>query len=90
MHNEPSPLAGKTVQIKKSANTLGGLEYRVEDFWDRVSDGKSWMDCKGNPACLSYAMRMHDGPNTPPLDNEVLYGKIGPLGHLVHVSEIEA
>lgn len=24
-----------------------------------------------------------------PLDNEVLYGKVGQFGHLVHISEIE-
>ena len=42
MHKESSPLAGTTVKIKSTATHLqfpnfGGSEYRVEDWWDRVS-----------------------------------------------------
>ena len=58
MHDQPSPLAGKSVRIVKGR--LAGLGYVVEDWWDRVV-GRSWMDCDGNPACLDYAMRFdHD------------------------------
>ena len=86
IHPEASPLAGSIVRIKKDAKhpqipDFGGSEYRVEDWWDRVG-GKSWLDC-GNTACVVYAMR------GLPVDDDVLYGKIGHLGHLVHVSEIE-
>jgi hypothetical protein len=65
---------------------VGGAEYRIEDLC-KYAAGKSWMDSDGNPACLHYAMR--SVANHLPIDNEVLYGKIGSFGHLVHVSEIE-
>ena len=84
MHNTQSPLAGKTVKIKDDANKLGGETYVVEDWWDRVA-GKSWMFCNGNPACMGYAIRAVGLPT----NDEVLYGKIGGLGYLVHISEIE-
>ena len=93
MHKESSKLSGKTVIIKKGiqhphVENFGGSEFHVEDWWDKVS-GKSWMWAQGNPACMIYAMRM--GMNTPsiPSDDEVLYGKIGSFGHLVHISELE-
>ena len=92
MHEQPSPLAGKTVRIKAEAKhpqviDFGNSEYRVEDWWDRVA-GKSWMELAAtNPACLVYAIR--SSRNQIPIDDEVLYGKIGHLGHLVHLSEIE-
>lgn len=93
IHEETSPLAENVVRIKKHVThpqqpNFGGSEYRIEDWWDRVGDG-SWMDAIGNPACLVYAMRVGLSDNKIPLDNEVLYGKVGNLGHLVHVSEIE-
>jgi hypothetical protein len=84
---EKHPLAGKTVTLKLAADTEGinGKEFRVEDYWQNVA-GKSWMDCQGNPACLVYAMRSAFG--ALPMDNNVVYGKVGPFGHLVHVSEL--
>ena len=85
MLREQSPLAGKTVKIRKGK--FKGQEYRVEDWWENVG-GISWMDAKGNPACLQYAMR--GGFEGLPTDNEVLYGKIGILGHLIHISEIQS
>jgi hypothetical protein len=81
IHDAPSTLAGKTVRIKETGDL-----YKVEDWWDRIA-GKSWGDCDGNPACLAYALRA-GGLGLPP-DDEVLYGKIGPLGHLIHMTEIE-
>lgn len=65
-----------------------GTEIKVEDWWENVSGG-SWMDAVGNPACIAYAMRTGLMKDPPPIDNEVLYGKIGHLGVLVHVSEVE-
>lgn len=87
IHPEPSALAGKTVVIRDDIKILGGKEYRVEDWWDRVS-GKSWMFCEGNVACLNYAARTGFSKLPIPTDDEVLYGKIGSFGHLVHISEI--
>ncbi len=92
IHESQSELAGKTVQIKANVehpqvSAFGGSEYRVEDWWDRVGNG-SWMFAKGNPACLVYAMRTGFSKTPVPDDDEVLYGKVGIFGHLVHISEI--
>jgi hypothetical protein len=82
IHSAPHPQAGQTVTVD-----LGGgpEEFRIEDWWDRVS-GSSWMYAEGHPACLAYALR---SAGTTPIDDEVVYGKAGYLGHLMHVSEIK-
>lgn len=86
MHDTDHELAGKTVKIEGSSQ-LAGQDYRIENWWDRVSgDGKSWMFSDDNPAALQYAMR--SGMSGLPLDDEVVYGKIGGLGYIVHVSEL--
>jgi hypothetical protein len=82
-HTEPHVHAGKTVTVKDGQ--FAGHEYRIEDWWDRVA-GKSWMICDGNPACLEYAMR--SASERSPIDDEVFYGKIGPFGKLIHVSQL--
>ncbi len=92
MHTEKSQFAGKTVKIKPDIKhpqfkNFGGSDFIVEDWWDRVY-GKSWMFAKGNPACLIYAIRTGFTDIPIPSDDEVLYGHIGSLGHLVHISEI--
>jgi hypothetical protein len=76
-------MAGKTVTIKKGK--YEGHEYRLEDWWDKLTGG-SWGDAQGNPACLLYAMR--GAAEGLPSDDEVVYGKIGALGHLIHISEL--
>ena len=78
------PLAGQTVALVGTGASLGA-EIRVEDYWHRVS-GESWMFMTGNPACLQYAIR--SAVSDLPLDNRVVYGKVGHLGHLVHVTEL--
>lgn len=83
VHCEPHPLAGKSVTI--SAGPLSGQIIIIEDWWDRIA-GKSWMYCDGNPACLDYAVRSLGDP----LDDEVVYGKVGWAGKLVHVSSLAA
>ena len=93
MHQEKSPLAGQTVKIKSHVThpqnpDFSGSDYRVEDWWDHLTGG-SWMNAEGNPACLVYAMRTGLCEHDVPTDNEVLYGKVGAFGHLVHLSEIE-
>jgi len=87
-------MAGKTVRIKAGivhpqVENFGGSEYRLEDWWDRCA-GKSWMRCDRNPACLIYAIRIGFALEPLPNDDEVVYGKVGHLGHLLHVSELEA
>jgi len=93
MHENISPLASKTVDIKPHVKhpqnkNFGGSQIKIEDWWDRVSGG-SWMFAQGNPACLVYAMRTGFSEVPVPTDDEVLYGKINGLGHLIHISEIE-
>ena len=92
-HETSSPLAGKTVKIREDAQhpqvpNFGGSEIWIEDWWDKLTGG-SWMDAEGNPAALIYAMRTGFSNYKVPTDNEVLYGKIGGLGHLIHVCEID-
>lgn len=90
MHTESSKFAGKTVTIKAGAthpqiSNFAGSNYRVEEYWDKMT-GLSWKDSVGNPACMIYASRVD--ANHLPIDDNVVYGKIGCFGHLVHISEI--
>lgn len=84
--------SGTTVLLKDGINDpyMGaipaGSEYDVEGYWDDLTGG-SWMFANGNPAALNYAIR--SATIGLPLDNNVLYGKVGAFGYLVHVSEIE-
>lgn len=97
IHPAPHPLAGQTIRVSFAKaphahlpDPAGEYDFVVEDYWDRLT-GKSWMFSDGNPAALVYAMRtgMAPDPTAIPLfDDEVLYGKIGNLGHLVHVCEL--
>jgi len=83
IHAEPHEHAGKTVQIV--AGQFKGEPYRLEDWWDRVGPGP-WGSCDGNPACLDYAARA--GTEGVPPNNEVVYGKIGAFGKLIHVTQL--
>ncbi len=67
------------------SGSLKGQQIEIEDTWINVS-GSSWMFAKGNPACLQYAIRA--AVDKLPSDDNVYYGKINGLGHLVHESEI--
>ncbi|QES45195.1 hypothetical protein DEJ49_33175 [Streptomyces venezuelae] len=82
IHSDPHPKAGQTVTVDLGQ---GPQEYRLEDWWDRVS-GSSWMYAEGHLACLAYAIRT---AGITPIDDEVVYGKCGGIGHLAHVSEIK-
>ncbi len=93
LHTKQSELAGKTVKIKPDVqhfqqSDFGGSDFIVEDWWDRIS-GESWRNCNGNPACMVYGMRTGMSASLIPNNDEVLYGKVGPFGHLVHITEIE-
>jgi hypothetical protein len=82
---QPSEHAGTTVKIRPSAGQLGGLEYRVEDWWINAA-GESWTVSQ-TPAAYNYALR--SSAAGLPIDDDVLYGKVGGFGLLVHISEIE-
>lgn len=88
IHKEAHPLAGKLVYLNDKAKDAEGksikdVVYKIEDWWDRVA-GKSWQVAEGNPAAIQYAVRA--ALNNIPLDDEVVYGKIGAFGYLFHVS----
>ena len=69
-----------------STGELAGREFRIEDWWDHMT-GASWMDASGNPAALQYAVRaLLKGL---PTNDDVIYGKVGALGYLLHVTEVE-
>jgi len=95
-HAESHPKAGRVVKIKQNVthpqvSDFGGSEYRVEDWWDRVAgEQKSWITLaeQGHPAAIIYGIRVAANSDIPE-DNEVLYGKVGAFGHMVHVTEIE-
>ena len=79
IHDEPHRMAGKTVKLSS------GEKYVIEDWADRVLGQSVWA-ADGNPAAIEYAVHRYiDGL---PIDDNVLYGKIGWLGHIRHVSEI--
>ena len=85
---EAHPLAGKTVKLKVKGTATDfktGDLFRLEDWWVNVGE-KSWMMCAGNPACMMYILRV--GQVGLPVDNNVVYGKVGMFGHLIHVSEL--
>jgi hypothetical protein len=63
----------------------GTYEVEIEDYWDKLT-GKSWMNSAGNPAAIIYAMR--SGLGSLPIDDNVLYVKLGGIGVLVHTSEV--
>lgn len=91
MHNASHPKAGQTVKIRFKEPghfQISGLEhdFRLENWWDVMTGGTSWMESNSNPAAIVYGMRA--GIANLPLDDDVVYGKIGNLGHLVHASEI--
>lgn len=81
VHQHAHPLAGQSVQVK--GGFFAGQTYLIEDWWDRVA-GRSWMVSDGNPACIEYAMTSFGKP----IDDEVVYGKIGGLGKLIHVCDL--
>jgi hypothetical protein len=70
----------------RGADELGGQQFRIEDWWDHMT-GASWTEASGVPAALQYAVRALT--KGLPANDDVVYGKVGPLGYLLHVSEVE-
>ena len=89
--------AGQKVKIKQGVGIssfgqdMSVHDFAIEDWWENVG-GCSWMNANGNPAALEYAIRhtkYGENNNVPLLGNDVVYGKIGLLGHIFHVNELE-
>ena len=84
-----SSLANKKLKIIKGY--LQGCTILIEDWWQKVS-GTDWqtsaLSC--NPAAYNYCVNhQREYSNHTPSVNWVLYGKIGGLGYLVNVNELE-
>ena len=90
MHARPHPLAGRVVRLPadmgSGADGLGGQEFRIEDWWDHMT-GASWREATDIPAVLQYEVRALT--KGLPGNDDVIYGKVGALGYLLHVSEVE-
>lgn len=89
--------AGEIVKIKSGVGVsttgqdMSGLDFVIEDWWENIA-GCSWLFANGNPAAIEYAIRnacYGDNNNVPLLSGDVLYGKVGPFGHLFHINELE-
>jgi len=85
VHQEPHPQAGQTVWVLAAGLSAVPLQYRLEDWWDRIN-GQTWGEANGNIAAMNYAMRA--GSVGLPFNDEVVYGKIDHLGYLVHITEL--
>lgn len=90
---EKYKFAGQRLTVKNGAGIslmgemLDGKEFIAEDYWMNVA-GKSWKCVDGNHAVMEYIVRSLKRITPPPMDDEVVYGKIGGYGHLFHVSEL--
>ncbi|QBI97727.1 hypothetical protein SEA_DOGFISH_38 [Gordonia phage Dogfish] len=88
IHPEPHPMADCAVVVRVksiAADNPQPMVLMVEDYWDRVTGG-SWQTAVDSGEALAYGLRA--GFARLPLDDEVLYGTIGSVTLLVHVSEI--
>jgi len=92
MHNRQHPLSGAKVKLNDTTKdpvrgmVMPGMVYRIEGWWDSLT-GESWTESSGNPAAMQYTIRVATSGHVP-LDDEVVYGHINGIGHLVHVSEL--
>jgi len=83
-----SSLANKELKIIKGH--LEGNTILIEDWWKKVT-GENWMDSAfHNPAAYNYCLNHQSEYNNHSESVDwVLYGKIGGLGYLVNISELE-
>ena len=89
VHDTQHPLAGKKVNLVDArTREATGTEFSVQDWWDVLGSG-CWQDNLNNFACIKYASRVLASSSIP-RDDEVVYGKVNGMGHLMHVSELGA
>lgn len=83
-----SLLANKELKITKGY--LKGNSIIIEDWWQKIT-GEDWRTSAfHNPAALNYSLHHLDGYDVSSVSADwVLYGKIGGLGYLVNVTELE-
>lgn len=86
---DPSPYAGKTVQLRVDALEIGGLPAEVVDWFENTGAEVSWQvarEAGDNRADSYYVRRALAGL---PDDNEVLFGRVDGLLRLFHVTEVD-
>lgn len=83
-----SSLANKELKIVKGY--FKGNSIVIEDWWQKVA-GTDWQTSAfNNPAAYNYCLNhQSEYSNHNRSVNWVLYGKIGGLGYLVNVNELE-
>lgn len=82
------PLAGKRVRLRTwDGDPLNGQINVVEDWWANVK-GPQETSADESPAMLHYMVRSE--LCRLPVDELVVYGKVGALAYIVHEREIEA
>ena len=84
-----SSLSNKELKIIKGY--LKGNSIVIEDWWQKVV-GEDWQisALNNNPAAYNYCLNhQSEYSNHSQSVNWVLYGKIGGLGYLVNVNELE-
>lgn len=89
-----SPLAGKTVKIKREVAGIGGKAFAVTDWYDRANNGHGWRAYNALNApenVKAYTVRA--GASGLPIDDRVLVGEVFQAGGvkeiaLVHETEI--
>lgn len=94
VHQDSHPLAGQTVKVHPRLDhnlLVDGADFTVTDWVDRMDPETSWslpeLAQRGNYAAKQYLARVD--VCELPQDSEIVYGKIGGLGYIVHVSELE-
>lgn len=94
VHPRQHPLAGKAVLADQPIYNAvrhewlsGPHEFIIEDWADRVLGGSIWGDRDQYPYVISNYALIAGRMMLPP-DNEIVYGKVGNLSHLIHVSRL--
>lgn len=85
--------AGLTLKFKKPFIDHFGNEHKdfhVEDLWYNFYNTNWFLNAsQGNMACVNYMTRVMKDDLPRDEVRDVLYGKTGPFGNLVHASELE-
>jgi hypothetical protein len=87
-------MAGKTVTLipgtadPQRGVVVAGTEFEVEDWYDYQHGRGSGVSWQTDSTFTTYWYGLRREATGLPLDDEVLYGHIGGLGHIVHRSEI--
>jgi len=82
IHPTPHPLARQIIEL------VDGRSFQVDDWWDRVMQtSTSWYlsDVRRNFALAAFALEQ--AKTNLPMDDDIVYGKIGDFGVIIHVRQ---